>query len=84
MYLVAVERRRLPLPAGCPKPMQRLLHECWRHNAHLRPCFPEVLTRLRKLRQQDRLLHLPPALAMRKPSMAEVKFPLAPDATHGT
>ena len=36
---VGVERRRLPIPADCPPPLAKLLKECWRHNAPLRPTF---------------------------------------------
>lgn len=62
MFAVGVERQRLPIPAGCPPALARLLKECWRHNPPLRPSFPEVLARLRKIRAQDSLLQLQPVL----------------------
>ena len=49
IYAVGVERRRLSIPAACPPPLAHLLKECWRHNAPLRPSFPEVVQRLRAL-----------------------------------
>ena len=62
IYAVGVERRRLPIPPGSPSAIAKLLQECWRHNAPLRPTFNEVLQRLRQMRAQDsfRLKH--PAL----------------------
>lgn len=59
IYAVGVERRRLPIPAGCPPALGSLLKECWRHNAGLRPSFTEVLVRLRALRSQDSFRALP-------------------------
>lgn len=54
MYAVGVERRRLPIPPGCPPALAKLLKECWRHNAPLRPSFGEIVQRLRQLQSQDR------------------------------
>ncbi|PSC72746.1 serine threonine-kinase EDR1 isoform X1 isoform A [Micractinium conductrix] len=53
IYAVGVERRRLPIPPGCPPALANLLKECWRHNGPLRPSFQEVLARLRTIRSQD-------------------------------
>lgn len=47
---VGVERRRLPVPADCPPPLRKLIKECWRHHAALRPSFAVVLQRLREMR----------------------------------
>lgn len=52
---VGCERRRPPLPSGCPPELARLIRECWRHNASLRPGFPEIVDRLRFMRKQDAL-----------------------------
>ncbi len=59
IYAVGVERRRLPIPAGCPPALGSLLKDCWRHNAGLRPSFTEILGRLRALRSQDAFRALP-------------------------
>jgi hypothetical protein len=48
---VGVEKRRLPLPPDCPPALARLLRECWRHSAALRPGFPEILERVRKMKE---------------------------------
>ena len=50
---VGCERRRPPLPAGCPQLLARLIQECWRHNPALRPGFPEIVERLRGMRAED-------------------------------
>lgn len=50
---VGCERRRPPLPADCPPPLAKLIRECWRHNAALRPGFDEILERLRKIRREE-------------------------------
>jgi hypothetical protein len=68
IFAVAVERRRLPIPTGCPAPIARLLKECWRHNAPLRPSFAEIRSRLRKIKAQDDLLQTQTALAKNPPS----------------
>ena len=62
IYAVGVERRRLPIPPGCPSAIAKLLKECWRHNAPLRPTFAEVLQRLRQMRAQDSFRLKSPAL----------------------
>ena len=62
IYAVGVERRRLPIPPGCPSAVAKLLKECWRHNAPLRPTFSEVLQRLRQMRAQDSFRVKRPAL----------------------
>ena len=62
IYAVGVERRRLPIPLGCPSAIAKLLKECWRHNAPLRPTFSEVLQRLRQMRAQDSFRLKRPAL----------------------
>lgn len=62
MYSVGVERRRLPIPPGCPSGLAKLLKECWRHNAPLRPTFSEALQRLRQMRAQDSFRLKRPAL----------------------
>jgi hypothetical protein len=49
---VGCERRRPPVPAGTPPALSRLIDECWRHAAALRPGFPEILARLRALREE--------------------------------
>ncbi|PRW18330.1 serine threonine- kinase EDR1 [Chlorella sorokiniana] len=53
IFAVGVERRRLPIPPGCPPALAKLLKECWRHNAPLRPSFTEVLQRLRQMQRAD-------------------------------
>lgn len=50
---VGCERRRPVLPLGCPPALARLIRECWRHNAALRPGFSEILERLRRMRRDD-------------------------------
>jgi hypothetical protein len=47
---VGVEQRRLPIPADCPPELRKLIKECWRHHANLRPSFAEVLQRLREIK----------------------------------
>jgi hypothetical protein len=49
---VGCERRRPPVPAGTPPALSRLIGECWRHQAALRPGFTEILARLRALREE--------------------------------
>lgn len=53
IYAVGVERRRLPIPPGCPPTLAKLMKECWRHNAPLRPSAGELLQRLRQMQSQD-------------------------------
>lgn len=48
---VGCEKRRPPLPADCPAPLARLIRECWRHNAALRPGFAEILERIRGMKE---------------------------------
>ncbi len=50
---VGCERRRPPMPPACPAPLSRLIRECWRHNAALRPGFAEIVERLREMRRED-------------------------------
>lgn len=50
---VGVERRRLPIPADCPPALRKLIKECWRQSAPLRPSFPELLQRLQEMRAQE-------------------------------
>jgi hypothetical protein len=47
---VGVERKRPPIPPECPPPLARLIRECWRHNAALRPGFGDIARRLRAMR----------------------------------
>lgn len=50
---VGCERRRPPMPAGVPPALSRLIRECWRHNAALRPGFSEIIDRIRQMRRED-------------------------------
>ena len=50
---VGCERRRPALPKGCPPRLSRLIRECWRHNAALRPGFTEIVATLRQIRDED-------------------------------
>lgn len=61
LFVVGVERRRLPIPPGTPPPLARLLREAWRHSAALRPSSASLLRRVRQLRSAEQL-------ALQKPS----------------
>lgn len=61
LFVVGVERRRLPIPPGTPPPLARLLREAWRHSAALRPTSASLLRRVRQLRSAEQL-------ALQKPS----------------
>lgn len=50
---VGCEKRRPAMPAHCPPPLARLIKECWRHTASLRPSFNEILERIQRLRKYD-------------------------------
>lgn len=50
---VGCERRRPPMPPGCPPPLARLIRECWRHNPALRPGFAEIIDRIRQMKRED-------------------------------
>ncbi|KAL4541302.1 hypothetical protein Ndes2437B_g05682 [Nannochloris sp. 'desiccata'] len=50
---VGCERRRPPIPPGCPPPLARLIRECWRHNPALRPGFAEIIDRIRQMKRED-------------------------------
>lgn len=50
---VGCERRRPPIPRCCPPPVARLIKECWRHTAGLRPGFKEILERIKRLRAEE-------------------------------
>ena len=50
---VGCERRRPPMPAGVPPALSRLIRECWRHNAALRPGFSEIIDRIRQMKRED-------------------------------
>lgn len=39
---VGVEQQRLPIPADCPRPIARLIAECWHHNPDARPDFAAI------------------------------------------
>jgi serine/threonine protein kinase len=75
IFAVAVERRRPAIPSGCPPAIARLLKECWRHNAPLRPSFAEIVSRLSKMRSQSMLLQLQPAVRNTQPASLAFKGP---------
>jgi len=50
---VGCERRRPPIPSACPPALAKLIRECWRHNAALRPGFDEILDRVRQIRREE-------------------------------
>ncbi|KAI3435572.1 hypothetical protein D9Q98_001637 [Chlorella vulgaris] len=75
IFAVAVERRRPAIPSGCPPAIARLLKECWRHNAPLRPSFAEIVSRLSKMRSQSMLLQLQPAVRHTQPVSLAFKGP---------
>jgi len=50
---VGCERRRPPIPPGCPPPLARLIRECWRHNPALRPGFIEIIDRIRQMKREN-------------------------------
>jgi tRNA A-37 threonylcarbamoyl transferase component Bud32 len=50
---VGCERRRPPIPPGCPPQLARLIRECWRHNPALRPGFAEIIDRIRQMKRED-------------------------------
>lgn len=79
MFAVGVERRRLPIPPGCPPALAKLLKECWRHNAPLRPSFREIVQRLRQLQSQDRFktARLPAAPPVQLPAGGRAKSTVA-------
>ena len=76
IYAVGVERRRLSIPAACPPPLAHLLKECWRHNAPLRPSFPEVVQRLRALRSLEHQRHCTKPSLMAYPADSSGRVPL--------
>ena len=52
IFAVAVQHARLPLPAGCPPALSRLIDDCWRRAPEERPSFTLVLSRLRTMRAE--------------------------------
>ena len=53
MYAVVHEGLRPYIPDDCPRGLTQLIHECLDSDPKLRPTFAEILSRLRRLQDQD-------------------------------
>ena len=53
IYVVGVLKERLPIPAGCPPPLARLLHSCWQQRPEMRPSFADIRQVLQVMGRPD-------------------------------
>lgn len=55
MWLVASQRKRLPIPSKCPEQFARLIESCWREKPGERPSMTEIIAILKTFRKYAEL-----------------------------
>ena len=52
VYRVCRDKKRPKIPSDCPKEVQALMHHCWNQDRHRRPHIDQVVTTVKKLKEE--------------------------------